>query len=374
MTFDQDSKEIQNSLHASLSALVLRRDLNIPDDTISVHSTISSTSATTIGSRSSPPPPAQELGIPLEIRAWVEHANSTRKSNEDWRLKAHKILRYFIETGTTFGLTDTPYVQMLQAAAEACERGSRPKAAARLTRAEKTSQKTRGTAPSHAATLGAFVINEIPIFNIFEAICWIYSCAVDVDSILTDRDVELHLYQLRCIFAALKKTSWWAPDSLPSTIAAAWSKPDGNPILVAFACTCVGSNKNDLQAARRDYVRGLSALVENCRDEKSPVNNYGNCPEFVTWGAICREERQYRSLCLNLISNHSYKCCSHCMVLKKAAWEGLKIEVEDWYAKTWLAQGDELKSRLGYIAKRLKPEGVIVKKVESIGSQMVVDS
>jgi hypothetical protein len=334
MTMAQDSKEIQNSLHTSLSALALRRDLDIADNNISVHSTISSTSTTTIGSRSSPPPPAQEVGITLEIRAWAEHANSTCKSNEDGRLKAHKILKYFIETGTTFGLTDTPYVQMLQAAAEACERGSRPKVAARLTRAEKISQKTRGTALSHAATLGTFVVNDIPIFNIFEAICWIYSCAIDVDSILTDRDVELHLYQLRCIFAALKKTSWWAPSSLPSPIAAAWSKPDGNPLLVAFACACVGIDRNDLLNARRDYVRGLSALVENCKDERSSANASGNCPEFVTWGAICRKERQYRSLCLNLPSNLSYKCCSHCTSLKKAAWEGLKIEVEDWYAKT----------------------------------------
>src|SRR5579862_2457784 len=43
MTFVQDSKEIQNSLHTSLSALALRRDLNIADN-VSVHSTISSTS------------------------------------------------------------------------------------------------------------------------------------------------------------------------------------------------------------------------------------------------------------------------------------------------------------------------------------------
>ena len=62
------------------------------------------------------------------------------------------------------------------------------------------------------------------------------------------------------------------------------------------------------------------------------------------------------------------------MALKKGAWEGFKIEVEDWYAKTWLVSGKEVTTRLGYTAKTLKSEGVIVKEVESTRGQMIVDS
>jgi hypothetical protein len=62
------------------------------------------------------------------------------------------------------------------------------------------------------------------------------------------------------------------------------------------------------------------------------------------------------------------------MAFKKAAWEGLKIEVEDWYAKTWLVLGVEFTTRSGYTAKKLKSEGVIVNKVDSTRGQMIVDS
>jgi hypothetical protein len=194
MTSVQDSNDIQASLRASLSALALRKDLSIADDNNSVRSFGSSTSSTTIGSRNSPPPPPEETGIPLEIRQWAEHANSTLKSPEDGRLKAHKLLAYFIETGKNFGLGESPYVAMLEEAAGICVRAARPKFASRLSGAQKVIQKTRATAPSHIATLGTFVVNEIPIFNIWEAICWIYTCSVDSDNILTDRDVELYLY------------------------------------------------------------------------------------------------------------------------------------------------------------------------------------
>lgn len=123
MTSVQDSKDLQTSLNSSLSALALLKDLSIADDNNLVCSFGSSSSSTTIGSRKSPPPP-EETGITLEIRQWAEHANSTLKSPEDGRLKAHKLLMYFIETGKTFGLGESPYVEMLQDAADVVE-GSR---------------------------------------------------------------------------------------------------------------------------------------------------------------------------------------------------------------------------------------------------------
>ena len=113
-----------------------------------------------------------------------------------------------------------------------------------------------------------FTVEEIPIFNVMEAICWIYTSSVQHDEILTDRDAEYYLYQLRLIFKALKATGWFHEDSLPSTVAAAWNKPSGKaPVTIAFACTWARKNrkeKPDMVQARRLYVSGLRTLAQNC--------------------------------------------------------------------------------------------------------------
>ncbi len=70
----------------------------------------------------------------------------------------------------------------------------RQEVASKLSRVDKTIQKTHSTAPSYTATLQGFLVQEIPIFNILEAICWIYTCCVEVDEILTDREAECYLY------------------------------------------------------------------------------------------------------------------------------------------------------------------------------------
>jgi hypothetical protein len=70
----------------------------------------------------------------------------------------------------------------------------------------------------------------------------------------------------------------------------------------------------------------------------------------------------------------SYECCSHYKTLARAASDGPRIQIEDWYAKTWLVQGVDLDTRLGYIGYKLKSEGVIVKKAEARKEKMIVDS
>ena len=86
---------------------------------------------------------------------------------------------------------DTPCVKMLEEAITVCNKGASPNVAAGLSGADKVSQRyTRKNAPSFAATLQGFVLREIPIFNILEAMCWIYTCCVHTDEILTDRETE----------------------------------------------------------------------------------------------------------------------------------------------------------------------------------------
>jgi hypothetical protein len=195
--------------------------------------------------------------------------------------------------GKEFGLSETPCVKMLEEAITVCKKASSPKFAARLSGADKVIQKyPKKNPPTFATTFQGFVLREIPIFNILEAMCWIYTCCVHTDEIITDREAECHLYQLLLIFEALKATRWLGSEFIPPTVASAWSRPSDNaPLKVVFACTCVGKPKvrSEMNDSRKEYVKGLHALVKNCSvSGDSSLNGAGNCPEFVAWGALCR--------------------------------------------------------------------------------------
>ena len=69
-----------------------------------------------------------------------------------------------------------------------------------IAKANKIVQKTPSNAPLYTSILQGYVVEQIPIFNIFEAICWIYTCCVEADEIVTDREAECYLYQLLVIF------------------------------------------------------------------------------------------------------------------------------------------------------------------------------
>jgi hypothetical protein len=73
-------------------------------------------------------------------------------------------------------------------------------------RADKISAKTGQAASNFTTTLRNYALQEIPLFNVMEAICWIYTCCVDRDEIRTDPEAELYLNQLYGIFQVLKAT------------------------------------------------------------------------------------------------------------------------------------------------------------------------
>ena len=328
----RDSKDIQISLHTALSALSLHKDFGIPDDIKSISSSFTTPSNSP---RNSPPPSSN--GIPLHLAYWSQFASSPILSVDDGRIKACKTFQSFVDVGEEFGLSNTPCITMLEEAINICNKAASQSVAAGLDGASKVSQRyTRKNASSFAATLQGFVLREIPIFNILEAMCWIYTCCVHTDEILTDREAECYLYQLLLIFQALKATKWLPRDLIPSTVAAAWSRPSGNaPLKVVFACACVGKEKVRLEMnkARKEYVKGLHVLAENCSannaSNNASLNQAGNCPEFAAWGALCRGGQEYRSLCLNLVQYRSYKCCTHCDSLAKATWVGSRVKIED---------------------------------------------
>ena len=204
-------------------------------------------------------------------------------------------------------MKNTPCIAILQEAIVVCDWASVTSSADQLSGAKKVAHKTRGRAPLYVCHLRDFTLEEIPIFNVMEAICWIYTCSVEHDEIFTDRDAEGYLYQPRLIFKALKATGWFPTAFIPSTVAPAWSKPspDETSVMIAFACTCAHSNskeKSGMAEARKLYANSLRTLSQNCVAGSSAQkvgNAEGNCPEFVAWGAICRGDKEYRSLCLN---------------------------------------------------------------------------
>ena len=120
---------------------------------------------------------------------------------------------------------------MVEEVIQTCKNGITPSLASKLSGADRMVQKTVQNAPSYSTNLHGFELPNIPLFNVFEAICWIYTCSVDSDQILTDREVELYLFQLYLIFKTLKNSCWIGSKSFPSTIAAAWNKPVDNKFL-----------------------------------------------------------------------------------------------------------------------------------------------
>jgi len=120
---------------------------------------------------------------------------------------------------------------MLEEAEKTCAQGILPKVSAKSSGVHNVVQHTRQSRPSYAATLRNFCVKDIPVFHIFEATCWIYTSCIDPEEIQTEREAEFYLYQLLLIFDALKETKWISGELIPSTIAAAGSRPSNDPPL-----------------------------------------------------------------------------------------------------------------------------------------------
>jgi len=362
------NRDLQASLFASFSALSLVQDLGIADDTSSLSSSFTTLSAAAASAETFPPHDFED-GIPLHIAGWHHFADQVSQA-PDGREKARSIFEFFVEAAKVSGLENTPCVTVLQEAIAACDEAPATSSGDQLSGAKKVAQKTRSSAPSYVCQLRGFTVEQIPIFNVMEAICWIYTCSVQRDEIITDRDAEYHLYQLRLIFKALKATGWFPTKVIPSTVAATWSKPwsDGASLTIAFACTCTNTNKKEkagMAEARRVYVSGLRTLSQNCvagSGAQDVGNTEGNCPEFVAWGAICRGDGEYRSLCLNIPRENSYKCCDHCDNLAKCAWDNKRIKIDDWFDKTSLKTGPVKDVTFGYSGCELKTVELIIQE------------
>jgi len=170
--------------------------------------------------------------------------------------------------------------------------------------------------PNYTAQLRDFVFNDIPVFNIW------------AEDVFCDREVDLFLYQLRLIFAAMRKTSIWGNDYCPSTVAASWmTTGPSNRRLVAYSTSCIGGQKNKLRdqqnLARQKYNHMLYSLVPKSEEELRGLdpgaNKAGNCPQYSTWATICSGPGAYNSLCLSIAKEHTMQACGPCQETLNAA-------------------------------------------------------
>lgn len=352
-------KDLTLTLQPTLSSLAIRQDFGINiDDSGSISSNL-----TTMSSISSPycPPTPSYRGIELHVAHWARYSQHISSLEGNAKVsEAKKILQFFSESADQAGLAHSPCTEVLREAIGFAVPASK------TTGAQRVVHKTRATAPTHVNNLRDFVVNSIPIFNVFEALCWLYTYLIDPSQLRNDRDVELFLYQLGLIMRCLTKTApiWAAKKFIPSTIAAAWTKPTGQPLIVAFACSCVAakpSQKSEAHAARQAFLQSVHALVGNTWGQLQDCRNAaGNCPEFLTWGSICRPGKSYRSLCLSRVSNMAYRCCQHCEQWVQAAVSA-DIMVHDWYDKTSIAILQEQEED-GYEGYKLKNTALIIRE------------
>ena len=336
-------------------ALSLNDDLK--HDTFSASSSLTSLSlgdakrATSIKSR-----------IPLAISDWAKRASLSIPADEKTQT-AIELLTYFKNIGLQHLSPDSHPIAILDHSLNELRAENPPQFESGIRRVA----HKRLNITSYSLQLRNFVFNEIPIFDIWDAIALIYS--VSVEDVFYDQEAELFLYQLRLIFIAMQNTKCWGADYLPSTVAASWRSTPESHLILAFSFTCIGGRRSSLRSeqnlARQNYNQKLFSLVQLSETELLKLdqgrNKAGNCLEYNTWATVCSSPGQYNSLCLNLANEQTMKYCGPCSETAKAA-EKIGIIIQDRWKICSLVSpaGREFQSESGYWIKCMDSIQVIL--------------
>jgi hypothetical protein len=202
------------------------------------------------------------------------------------------------------------------------------------------------------------VVKGVPLWNVFDAITYIYTaCFVDM---FISRECELHLYQLRTIFNVLGSAVGKSfKRKVPSTMAATWCKVgEGRPLVAGFAASYTRKNKVAMAKVRRKYVDALVNL--NPVDKKRAPNASGNYPEFITWSIVCRDAGNSKSLCLSNFKEIAYQFCGHFEDASKAFVEK-KSKIEDFFDKSSLIISTEVRTDHASPGCKLKSAEALIK-------------
>lgn len=310
MNTQSPSPSLAPVLFPILLAVGVNRDLNDGD---ADDSASTSSKLTTFSQGNSAKATAVNADhIPLSLADWGNRA-ATTVSPAQSRSAARELVQYFLDFGQRAGLQpDSRPLQILRAALDEIN-AINP---AEANRQSRRAAHTRENPPSYTLRLREYVFNEVPLFNVWDAMALVYS--ISIEDIRVDKEAELYLYQLRLIMRAAYETKWWARDFLPTTVQAAWTKSSQDErFIVGFAFTCIGGKDGKLRdnqvAARKAYNNKLYSLVTKSDKELRALgcgnNKPGTCPEFSTWATICQEPGKFKSLCLSLLKEVTMQCC-----------------------------------------------------------------
>lgn len=302
---------------------------------------------TSFSSSSSTLPSSPPQKIELHIGNWAKVAKRPVTTTKEGIEKVIEILKFFINVAALNGLGDTPAVATLKKAIETAEKGLDPTYTKPISWTEKVSQHTRAHTPSYTFRLKTFVLNNVPLFNIFDAMAFIYTLCVE--DLFAVTDCQLHLYQFRLIIRAFCGNMWHSQTFVPSTVAATWYETTPKkPLTIGFATACIGrtDSKKQMNKARKVFCEGVFTLATESELElcppKSCPNFPGNCPEYLIWGMICRNEGNYSSLCLNVFSELAIKFCGYCEEMAKVATSKKNVHINDLWNKSILIKSSEV--------------------------------
>ena len=186
-------KFLRITSQAFLAAKAVHQDLGKDDDGTSTLTSVSRSGQTLL---------SNTCRIPLQIGTFANILKNTETTPTDIT-GVQEILQFFIDIGNANNLSSTPVVSNVQAALDACRQGTSLKSVSRAPWNDII--QTRQHSGSYSMALRSYIIHGIPLFNIWDDLSYLYTlCCEDI---FTDRECELHIYQLRLAILALNKSA-----------------------------------------------------------------------------------------------------------------------------------------------------------------------
>jgi hypothetical protein len=312
--------------------------------------------------------------IKLHLDTWHNNAfESPSETDVDKRSRFRYILEYFIKLATLNDLDDTPALTKLQ---DAFNQTMPVKGILKHVEVKDRTQSKMVAlliSSTPEKTYRDFAFSKFPIFNIFDAIALIYT--VCVGEIKVEQDAEFHLLQLKYILNSITSTGYIPKHACPSTVAASWKHSMGSSFRACFAFSCTGNKNQKIleSTTRREYCDYLYSVRKTIfKDGIKNKNEAGNCPEALTWGAVCRDAGVYKSLCLSVPKDETFRCCTHCQGVAAGGKEQRHVDIVDLFQISSLVDQSILKqeSKGGYEYCKLLPFKEIMKIKGSKGGKV----
>jgi hypothetical protein len=115
--------------------------------------------------------------------------------------------------------------------------------------------------------------------------------------------------------------------------------------------------------ARKKFMETITSQLKNIPLPAASryFDKAGDCPEFMTWGIICREEGKYTSLCFNMENDPKakiYQCCGRCEDMLRLLGAN-NIDIKGLWEESVMSCG-ESRNNVRYPYRALKSLEVIL--------------